>query len=186
MVTQDPLLFGNNASLSGPFGVARDTCLNAPGACIPANNLITVRAIDGLPGTFFQTLRIAPDGTLAVIAGMRSDYFTLGGSVPDAPDLFLTLTGFPLETGGVPRVLSRSPASASAGSPILLMTVGGTGFVPGAVVRWNGANLSTVFVSRTKLQAVIEAEKLSAPNVALLRVVNPGGGASAQVSFTVN
>jgi len=44
---------------------------------------------------------------------------------------------------GVPALLALSPSMVAAGSPGFILTVTGTGFVPGSVVRWNGSNRTT-------------------------------------------
>ncbi|MFZ0320387.1 MAG: hypothetical protein WAL56_14790 [Candidatus Sulfotelmatobacter sp.] len=40
---------------------------------------------------------------------------------------------------------SLSPVSTAPGGPAFTLTVGGFGFVPGAVVQWNGAPRTTNF-----------------------------------------
>ena len=66
-------------------------------------------------------------------------------------------------------------------------TVTGSGFVSGSVVRWNGANRTTTFVSATQLTASITAADIATAGTAQVTVFNPtpGGGTSGQVSFPV-
>ncbi|MFQ3660935.1 MAG: IPT/TIG domain-containing protein, partial [Chloroflexaceae bacterium] len=80
----------------------------------------------------------------------------------------------------VPTLSSLSPASATAGGAGFTLTVNGTGFVNGAVVRWNGANRPTTFVSATQLTATIPASDIATPGTASVTVFNPapGGGLS--------
>jgi PKD repeat protein len=82
---------------------------------------------------------------------------------------------------------SISPASATAGGPAFTLTVNGTNFVSGSVVRWNGSDRNTTFVSTTQLTAAIPASDLSATGVATVAVFNPapGGGESASLPFTI-
>ena len=62
-----------------------------------------------------------------------------------------------------PAVLtSLSPASGPVGGAAITLTVNGSGFVASSVVRWNGANRPTTFVSASQLQAVIDAGDLAA------------------------
>jgi hypothetical protein len=87
-----------------------------------------------------------------------------------------------------PPVLSAiGPASAVAGDPAFTLNITGTTFVNGAVVRWNGANRTTTFVSSTRLTASIPASDIAAAGVYSVTVVNPapGGGTSNVVTFTV-
>jgi hypothetical protein len=76
---------------------------------------------------------------------------------------------------------------AVAGSGDLQVTVTGSGFVDGSIVRWNGADRPTSFVSSTTLLATINAADLAAPGTGLVSVFNPtpGGGTSGVSAFTV-
>jgi hypothetical protein len=78
------------------------------------------------------------------------------------------------------------PSSAEPGSPALTLTVNGAGFVSASVVNWNGAPLSTSYVSADKLQADLPASLLASAGTAYLTVSNPapGGGTSNPVPFT--
>jgi hypothetical protein len=60
-------------------------------------------------------------------------------------------------------------------------------FVNGAVVRWNGSNRTTMFVSSTQLTAAIPASDLATAGTANVVVFNPapGGGVSNIGSFTI-
>jgi len=86
-----------------------------------------------------------------------------------------------------PIVTSLSPASTVAGGPALTLTVTGSKFLAGSVVRWNGASRPTTFVSATQLQASIGAADIAVASLANVSVFTPapGGGVSAPVTFTV-
>lgn len=88
----------------------------------------------------------------------------------------------------VPALTGISPNSATSGSAAVSVTASGSGFVQTSVVEWNGATLSTTYVSSTSLTAQIPASDLSAAGTATVVVQNPapGGGASGSVSFTIN
>jgi CSLREA domain-containing protein len=79
-----------------------------------------------------------------------------------------------------PALISLAPASAQAGSPSFTLAVNGVNFVQGAVVRWNGADLPTTFVSGGELRASVDASLLGAAGTATVSVRNPapGGGDS--------
>ena len=86
-----------------------------------------------------------------------------------------------------PALTSVSPASATAGSGNLMLTVVGSGFVPGAVVRWNAAERTTTFVDSTHLTVAIPASDLvQSTSATLLDANNPGSGNSNSVSFPIN
>jgi hypothetical protein len=92
-----------------------------------------------------------------------------------------------LQANPVPTITGLNPASAPAGSPAFTLTVTGTNFVSGSVVRWNGANRATTFVGATQLTAAIPAGDVAAPGNASVTVFNPapGGGVSNAQNFSV-
>jgi 6-phosphogluconolactonase len=87
----------------------------------------------------------------------------------------------------VPSVRQLAPSAATIGGSPFMLTVYGSNFVPGSVVRWNGASGATSFVSTTRLDVAVPAANLAAAGTALVTVVNPspGGGTSNSLNFTV-
>jgi hypothetical protein len=87
-----------------------------------------------------------------------------------------------------PTISSISPATAVAGSGNFTLTITGTNFVNGSVVRWNGSDRTTTFVSSTQLTAAIPASDIATAGTANVTVFNPapGGGESGAVTFTIN
>lgn len=88
----------------------------------------------------------------------------------------------------VPALASLSPASLAAGSGTFTLTVNGSSFVPGAVVRWNGSDRATTYVSATQLTASIPATDIGVQGTAQVTVFNPapGGGLSGSLNFTIS
>jgi Concanavalin A-like lectin/glucanases superfamily len=88
----------------------------------------------------------------------------------------------------LPATTDLSPSAATAGGPAFTLTVNGSGFVSGSLVRWNGAARATTFVSATQLTAAIPATDIAAGGTAQVTVVNagPGGGTSNPQTFTIN
>ena len=101
--------------------------------------------------------------------------------------------GFPLQGGGtvgggsgvsanpVPFIgQPLRPDAVRPGGQAFALTVDGTGFVPGAVVRWNGSGRATSFVSSSRLTATILASDILSPKTVHVTVFNlsPGGGES--------
>jgi hypothetical protein len=86
-----------------------------------------------------------------------------------------------------PSLSSISPTTATAGSPGFTMTLTGSSFVPNSVVRVNGVNRTTSFVSATQLTAAIPASDIASAGTLSITVFNPtpGGGTSGAVIFTV-
>jgi hypothetical protein len=88
----------------------------------------------------------------------------------------------------VPTLTSLAPASATAGGATFTLTANGTDFVAGSVVRWNGTDRPTTFVSGTQLQAAIPASDIAAAGTAEVTVFTPapGGGISNPLTFTID
>ena len=86
-----------------------------------------------------------------------------------------------------PYVMSVTPNSAREGSAAFEMTVLGTGFINGSVVRLDGQDRQTTFDNNTKLRAQIPAEDLVGVGTATITVFNPapGGGVSNLVAFSI-
>ncbi|MFQ3632499.1 IPT/TIG domain-containing protein, partial [Roseiflexus sp.] len=86
-----------------------------------------------------------------------------------------------------PTISSISPDVIPVGNTDVVLTVTGSNFVPNSVVRWNGAPLTTTFVSATQLQAILPAAQRSSAGDGSVTVVNPapGGGTSNAVTVQV-
>jgi len=86
-----------------------------------------------------------------------------------------------------PTVTSISPSSADAGGSAFLLTVNGTNFVIGSIVRWGTTNLPTTVVSSTQLTANVDGSLLASSGFAQVTVSAPtvGGGISSAVSFNI-
>lgn len=86
----------------------------------------------------------------------------------------------------VPSISSVSPNPALALASSYELTVSGTGFVTGSVIRIDGASQTTTFISATQLQANVSGGLLDV-GVHSVTVFNPtpGGGTSNSVNLTV-
>jgi len=91
-------------------------------------------------------------------------------------------------TNPSPSTTSLSPTSTTAGGSGFTLTVNGSGFVPVSVVRWNGSDRTTTYVSSAQLTADIPAADIATADTALVTVFNPapGGGTSSSRTFTIN
>lgn len=101
---------------------------------------------------------------------------------------FTVLESVPL----TPVITSLTPNSANAGDPGFVLTVNGRGFANTTVVRWNGTNRPTVFISGTQLTAQIPAADIASVIPVSVTVSSPpnslgaGGGTSNALPFTIN
>ena len=87
----------------------------------------------------------------------------------------------------VPVITGLNPPGVVAGSPAFDLLVSGTGFVQGAIVKWNGADRVTTFVSATQVKAAITAADVASVVSVPVTVTNPapGGGTSNALVFVV-
>jgi trimeric autotransporter adhesin len=105
----------------------------------------------------------------------------------------------PPVAGTMPTIAALVPNSATAGTSLgtngLMVT--GTNFNGNAYINWNGAKLTTAFVSGTQLTATVPDSDVATPGTVSVTVTNPGvagglygGGTAAEVSapmtFTIN
>ena len=93
-------------------------------------------------------------------------------------------------TNPIPTTTGLSPSSKTSGGSGFTLTVYGRNFLSGSVVRWNGADRSTAYVSATQLTATIPASDIATAWTAPVTVFNPasiagGGGTSNAQNFTV-
>ncbi|WP_420125687.1 IPT/TIG domain-containing protein [Longimicrobium sp.] len=80
-----------------------------------------------------------------------------------------------------PRVTAVAPAGVLSRGPAFTLTVRGVDFVQGSVVRWDGVDRPTTYVSATELSASIAAADIEEPGTVQISVFNPapGGGVSS-------
>lgn len=113
-----------------------------------------------------------------------------------ASDLQIVLTNAQTSSGNqflvtsthaAPLTSGITPNAKNAGDPTFPMTVNGSDFVRCAVVRLDGSDRTTVWVSSSELTATIPASDMTAGGTHAITVFNPapGGGTSNSQTFTV-
>jgi hypothetical protein len=98
---------------------------------------------------------------------------------------FFTLTA-PLlgQSNPVPYVNQPLvPDTVAPGGHDFTLIVNGTGFIPGAVVNWNGEPRRTKFINASKLTATITSSDIAESGTASVSVVNPGTEATSNIVF---
>jgi hypothetical protein len=141
-----------------------------------------------VPRTVFSPT-VSDDGALAMFISGRGLLVTPD---PFIDEVLLALTGLAPEPGGKPVLSNRSPGTVPAGSAELLLSISGSGFVPGASVLWKPSSTpveqrDAIFIAPTKLQLRLPATELATAGVFTFKVLNPGGSSSTgQLSFRVN
>lgn len=86
-----------------------------------------------------------------------------------------------------PSLMAINPNSATMGDAGFTLTVTGSNFINGSIVRWNNADRPTTFVSATQLTAQIPASDIAGAGAASVTVFNPapGGGLSNAANFNI-
>ena len=84
----------------------------------------------------------------------------------------------------IPVINSISPTSAEAGANSFTLSISGDNFVSGSVVRWNGGNRPTTFISSRQLTAAISALDIAGTGAVPVTVSNPDGN-SNEITFTI-
>jgi hypothetical protein len=93
-------------------------------------------------------------------------------------------TGTP-STGNTPVITSLSPASRAVGSAGFTLTVHGANFTPNSVVRFDGQQKTTAYVSGNILIASIPASDVSSVGNHAVTVTDPEDGTSNNATFLV-
>jgi len=84
-----------------------------------------------------------------------------------------------------PALASISPSAVSPGGPAFTLYVQGSNFQTSSVVKWNGADRQTAFVSGTQLQAQITAADVANAGTASVTVNTPNAAESAALTLKI-
>jgi hypothetical protein len=92
-----------------------------------------------------------------------------------------------IKNNPAPSITSILPISAPAGSSAITLTVVGSSFISGSVIKWNGSNRDTVYVSSIQLRTTISPTDLASSGTVSVTVYNPtpGGGTSTALTFII-
>ena len=195
---------GGGASASLPFAIGAAASLAVSATTVTGGSSVTVTLVNGLGGAG-DWLALAATGApntsylqwTYVGAGVTTRTWTVTVPTSGGPFEFRLFpnngytraaTSPPVSLMAGSAVLtSLSPASGSVGGAAFTLTVNGSGFVASSVVRWNGANRPTTFISASQLQAAIDAGDLAAAGTVPVTVFTPppGGGTSASLPFVI-
>lgn len=104
------------------------------------------------------------------------------------PNQLLLIQGpfvLPSEAASNPAPSITAPAALTHGAGNTMLSVSGSGFLPGATVFWNGSARTTNYTDSAHLQVAIPASDLQSAASITLTAQNPGSAASAGVTLTV-
>jgi DNA/RNA endonuclease G (NUC1) len=88
-------------------------------------------------------------------------------------------------TNPTPILSSIDPSSDTLGAAGFTLTAAGSNFISSSVVKWNGNNLATTYVSATQLQAAVPTSNLASVGTANVTVFTSNGGTSASKPFNI-
>lgn len=122
-----------------------------------------------------------PATDIAVAAALSINVFNPGPGGGNSGPLTLNITN------PVPRITNISPDTAAAGSAGFSLVVNGVNFVTNSVIRFNGVDLPTTFVTSSQLTTQVPAGLVAGGGLAPVVVFNPapGGGTSNAVNFSI-
>src|SRR6266481_2265959 len=108
-------------------------------------------------------------------------------SVADSAKAAVAAVNVMTAVNPIPAITTISPNSADTGGAPFTLTVNGSNFVAGSVVRWNDSDRPTAFISASQVSAQIPASDIAVAGTAAITVFNPapGGGASNSLTFTI-
>jgi trimeric autotransporter adhesin len=158
-----------------PMGlVAYDEATYLPSATLPLTALSSIGS-GGTLATYTDLLRWGQDG-LALLTSAGQIAILRGPFV--LPQL--------LNQNAAATLSGASPSAITHGSGNVVLTITGTGFIPGAAVNWNGAYRTTTFVDAGRVTVAIPARDLATAGSATITIANPGSVASAPLTFAIN
>ena len=124
---------------------------------------------------------------------LDSSYLISGWGEDQAGEIYLANHGGAVykltdASNPVPTLSSLNPTAIIAGDPGFTLTLNGSNFRYPSVVRWNGADRPTTFVSPNQLTAQIPASDITVAGTAQVTVFSPapGGGESSARTFNIN
>lgn len=123
---------------------------------------------------------VAPVGTTLPVTPQVVALTDAGGAA--AP---VTATPGALVVSARPVIGTLNPATATAGAGAFTLTVDGSGFQAGAVLRWNGAARTTSVQSATRLTAQISEADLVTAGAFPVTVLNPAPDNTVSNSVTL-
>lgn len=90
-------------------------------------------------------------------------------------------------TNPEPTLSAINPDNTPVNSGAFTLTVTGTNFLPTSVIRWNGLDRATTYLSDTSLSCTIPSSFLNIPGYFPVTVFNPspGGGQTTAIPFAV-
>ena len=151
--------------------------LTVNGANFELTSIVRWNNVDK-PTTFVSSSQLTAMISSADIAAVGTVLVTV--SRPSGTSNSMTFTIIPPQ----PIITALQPASVEAGSDAFALTVNGDNFLSSSMVRWNGVNRPTTFISATQLTASISVADVASTGLVSVTISNPEG-TSKPATFTV-
>jgi hypothetical protein len=158
------LSLGSVSPTSLPAGMA--ATLTVTGTGFTANTVVAVNGVS-LPTTYLSATQV----TAAIAAGQFATGATLNITVSDSGSTASNSTVTLAVENPLPTIAGINPSTAVVGSGATNVTVAGTGFMGGTVVRVNGAARSTTFTSATLATVSLTTADLASLGLQLRRSI---------------
>jgi YVTN family beta-propeller protein len=191
---------GSTASTASPNGAAHTITSLSPTSTTVGGSAFTLTVFGSnfvsssvvrwngsdRPTTFISSSQLAAQISASDIAATGTAAVTVFNPGPSGGTS--NTSNFAINTNPIPTITGLSPTSTIPGGPAFTLTVFGSNFVSGSVVRWNDTNRPTNFASSSQLTAQISASDIAATGTAAVTVFNPapGGGTSNASNFAIN
>jgi subtilisin family serine protease len=184
---------------NGRLNVAR-ALRGTSGCAATPTYALTLSAGSGGTATVAPTPGPYPVGTtVAISAQPQAGYGLTGWTIDGVASADLsnplnltmnvphTVAATFVANNAAPQIGTLSPTMIPAGSGRFVLTVNGSGFARGAVVKWNGTTtLATSFVNSTQLQAIVPDTLVANQGSATVVVSNPTpGGGLTSTNFAI-
>lgn len=170
-------------NVSGPTGVALDNSVTFSAAVTGTTNTAVTWQVNGVVGGNSTSGTISTAGVYTAPVVMPSTSSVTVTAVSAASSSTKSSVTVPL-LNPAPTASSGTATQQNGGSTFLL-DVTGTGFLSGTALVANGAQLSTVYISSTELQADITLTATTALSVQAV-TPPPGGGTSTAINVSAN
>jgi hypothetical protein len=177
----------NNAQTFATWSLQRSTGTFNTYIDYPQGSALANAVQSRLGGTFAIAMKAVDESWAQGAPTIHVVDFKQAPSVDPSSAVRIVVTYTVPANNPVPTITSISPNSAMEGGPAFTLTVYGTNFISSSVVRWNGSDRTTTFISGTEVRASISANDIASPGSASVTVYNPppGGGTSNPATFTI-
>lgn len=166
------------ADTEPPRFTTTPTNLTIPATSPAAANvaLVLPLAVDNSGSVTVSSVPAAGVGTLFPV-GTTTVVYTAVDPSNNKATISSTITVTPQPPAPTMFITQLDPGNGVPGARGFALAVRGTGFTSGMVVRWNGGNRTTTFLTSSVLSAFILTSDLISPGTTSVTVLNPATGA---------